>query len=37
MRGTESGSFFFFVQDNEINGDYTHTLTDPLQFEPSSP
>ena len=37
VNGTESGSFFFFMQDNEINGGYTHTLTDPLQFEPSSP
>jgi hypothetical protein len=35
--GAQSGSFLFFVQGGKINGGYTKTLTNPLQFEPSSP
>jgi hypothetical protein len=35
--GARSGSFLFFVQDGKINGGYAGTLTDPLEFEPSSP
>jgi len=33
----DAGSYLFFVQDGEINGDYAGTLTDPLMLEPSSP
>jgi hypothetical protein len=35
--GAQSGSFLFFVQDGKINGGYTGMLTNPLQFQPSSP
>ena len=37
LSGQEDGSYFFFVQDGSINGDYQGTLTDPLMFEPQSP
>jgi hypothetical protein len=33
----QDGSFFFFVQDGVVNGNYTGPLTDPLIFEPSTP
>jgi len=36
LSGQEDGSYFFFVQDDEINGDYQGTLTDPLMLEPQS-
>jgi hypothetical protein len=35
--GAQSGSFLFFVQDGKINGGYMGALTNPLQFQPSSP
>jgi hypothetical protein len=28
---------FFFVQDNQVNGGYQGTLTNPLMFQPSTP
>ncbi len=28
---------FFFVQDNQVNGGYTGTLTNPLMLQPSTP
>lgn len=31
------GSYFFFVQDGKVNGGYEGKLTNPLQFQPSSP
>ena len=37
LGGQADGSYFFFVQDGSINGDYQGTLTDPLMFEPQSP
>jgi hypothetical protein len=37
VNGTPSGSFFFFVQDGQINGGYTGMLSDPLMFQPSAP
>ena len=35
--GVQDSSFFFFVQDGQVNGGYTGQLTDPLQFEGNSP
>lgn len=32
--GESSSKFFFFVQDGEVNGDYTGILTNPLIFRP---
>jgi hypothetical protein len=37
LSGEYSGSFLFFVQDGEINGNFKGLLTDPLQLEGSSP
>ena len=37
LSGAENPSYLFFVQDGNINGNYTGTLTDPLMLEPSSP
>jgi hypothetical protein len=37
LGGEYSGSFLFFVQDGIINGGYTGALTDPLEFEGTSP
>jgi hypothetical protein len=37
MGGLQSGEFLFFVQDGQINGGYTGTLTNPLTFEPKTP
>ncbi len=37
MNGMRNGSYLFFVQDNQVNGGYTGTLTDPLMFVPLSP
>jgi hypothetical protein len=37
LDGTEDPSYLFFVQDGQINGNYTGMLTDPLMLEPSSP
>ena len=31
------GSFFFFVQNGQIDGNYPGPLGDPLVFEPSTP
>jgi hypothetical protein len=31
------GSWFFFVQDGQVNGGYNGPLSDPLIFEPSTP
>lgn len=35
--GVQDSSFFFFVQDGQVNGGYTGQLTDPLQFEGTQP
>ena len=35
--GVQDPSFFFFVQNGEVNGGYQGQLTDPLQFEGNSP
>ena len=35
--GVQDSSFFFFVQDGQVNGGYNGQLTDPLQFEGNSP
>jgi hypothetical protein len=37
MGGLQTGEFLFFVQDGQINGGYTGTLTNPLTFEPKTP
>jgi len=37
LDGEYSGSFLFFVQDNQVNGGYTGTVTDPLDLVPTSP
>jgi hypothetical protein len=37
LNGVADPSYFFFVQDGEINGGFQGNLTDPLMFEPSSP
>jgi hypothetical protein len=37
LGGGYSGSFLFFVQDQQINGGYTGALTDPLELQGSSP
>lgn len=37
LSGEYSGSFLFFVQDGKVNGGYTGTVTDPLQFQSTSP
>jgi hypothetical protein len=37
LGGVEDPSFLFFVQDGQINGNYTGSLTDPLMLEPSTP
>jgi hypothetical protein len=35
--GLRDGSFYFFVQNGQVNGGYTGRLTDPLKFEASTP
>lgn len=37
LGGQYSGAFLFFVQDDQPNGGYKGTLTDPLEFQPTSP
>jgi hypothetical protein len=37
LGGTYSGSFLFFVQDGDVDGDYKGLLTDPLELQPSTP
>jgi len=37
LSGEYSGSFLFFVEDGKVNGGYTGTVTDPLQFQSTSP
>jgi hypothetical protein len=37
LSGEYSGSFLFFVQDGQPNGDYKGTLTDPLQLQSTTP
>lgn len=37
LGGAYSGSFLFFVQDGQIDGNYKGTLTDPLELEGSTP
>jgi hypothetical protein len=37
LNGEYSGSFLFFVQDDRVNGGYTGPLTDPLEFQSTSP
>lgn len=35
--GLKDGSFFFFVQDGEVNGGFSGKLTNPLQLQGSAP
>jgi hypothetical protein len=35
--GLENGAFLFFVQDGQIDGDFTGQLTDPLMLKGSTP
>jgi hypothetical protein len=35
--GQEDGRYFFFVQNGQVNGGYTGTLTDPLMVEGAKP
>jgi hypothetical protein len=37
LSGVEDASFLFFVQDGQINGNYSGSLTDPLMLEPTIP
>jgi len=37
LSGEYSGSFLFFVQDDEVNGNYKGMLSDPLELQSSSP
>jgi hypothetical protein len=37
MDGAEDPTFLFFVQDGNIKGNYSGSLTDPLMLEPSTP
>jgi hypothetical protein len=37
LNGQPSGQYFFFVQNGIVNGGYQGTLTDPMEFEPTSP
>ena len=37
LSGEYSGSFLFFVQDGQPNGDYKGMLTDPLQLQSTTP
>ena len=37
LSGEYSGSFLFFVQDGVVNGGYAGALTDPLEFQSTSP
>jgi hypothetical protein len=37
VNGVENGGYLFFVQNAQINGGYTGTLTDPLMLEPKTP
>jgi hypothetical protein len=37
VNGLSDGSYLFFVQDNQVNGGYEGSLTDPLILAPSSP
>jgi hypothetical protein len=37
LGGAGDGKLFFFVDDGKINDGYKGTLTDPLEFQPTSP
>jgi len=37
LNGQPSGQYFFFVQNGIVNGGYQGTLSDPMEFEPTSP
>jgi hypothetical protein len=37
LNGVASGQYFFFVQNGVVNGNYQGSLSDPLEFEPTSP
>ena len=37
LNGEPSGAYFFFVQNGAVNGGYQGTLSDPMEFEPTSP
>jgi len=37
LGGLADGSFFFFVQNGQVNGGYTGKLTDPLSFQANAP
>jgi hypothetical protein len=37
LGGLPSSQYFFFVQNGQVNGGYTGSLSDPLEFQPTSP
>lgn len=37
VSGLQDGSLFFFVQKGQVNGGYTGALTNPVEFEGSTP
>jgi hypothetical protein len=37
LNGQPSSQYFFFVQNGQVNGGYTGSLSDPMEFEPTSP
>jgi hypothetical protein len=37
LNGVPSGQYFFFVQNGVVNGNYQGALSDPMEFEPTSP
>jgi hypothetical protein len=37
LNGQLSGQYFFFVQNGLVNGGYQGALSDPMEFEPTSP
>jgi len=37
LSGQPSSQYFFFVQNGQVNGGYTGPLSDPMEFEPTSP
>ncbi len=37
LSGELNGAIVFFVQDGQVNGGYTGTLSDPLDFVGSTP
>ena len=37
LDGAYDGSLFYFVDGNKVKDGYHGTLTDPLEFQPTSP